>query len=67
MAVTITVEGISCAGCEKTVEKTLTDVEGVESVTADQTSNSVTVEGNADSVALLTAVENTGYTSYVEE
>ena len=64
MAVTVTVEGMSCAGCEQTIEQTLADVEGVESVTADRTSGSVTVEGNVDPVALVAAVENTGYTAH---
>lgn len=63
MAVTITVEGMSCAGCEQTVKQTLAGAEGVESVTADRTSDSVTVEGSVDPVALVATVENTGYTA----
>lgn len=64
MAVTVTVEGISCAGCEQPIKQTLADVGSVGSVTADRTSGSVTVEGNVDPVALVAAVENTGYTAH---
>ena len=65
MSVTLTVEGMSCDGCEQTVEEALKQVEGVESVTVDRTSNSATVDGQADSVTLVTAVEDAGYTAHV--
>jgi copper chaperone len=61
MSQTITVEGMSCGGCEQTVEEALMDVPGVESATADHESNSVTVEGEAAVDDLVAAVEDAGY------
>lgn len=65
MSVTLTVEGMSCDGCEQTVEEALQQVEGVESITVDRTRNSATVDGQADPVTLVTAVEDAGYTAHV--
>ena len=65
MSVTLTVEGMSCDGCERTVEEALRQVEGVESVTVDRTTNSATVDGQSDPVTLVTAVEDAGYTAHV--
>ena len=65
MGVSHTVEGMSCGGCERTVEKALKGVEGVESVTVDWTTKSATVNGQPDPVALVTAVEDAGYTAHV--
>jgi copper chaperone CopZ len=63
MAVTLTVEGMSCEGCEQTVEDALKTVGGVESANADRTSNTATVEGAADIDALVNAVNDAGYTA----
>jgi copper chaperone len=57
----ITVTGMSCGGCEQSVEAALEGVEGVESATADRDSDTATVEGNADTDALVAAVEDAGY------
>lgn len=65
MSQTITVEGMSCEGCEQTVEDAVGEVGGVESASADRTSESVTVEGDADPEELVTAVEDAGYVAYV--
>lgn len=61
MSRTITVEGMSCQHCEQTVEEALEAISGVTSVTADRESKSVTIEGGAETEALLEAVENAGY------
>lgn len=61
MAVTLSVEGMSCEGCEQTVEDALTTVDGVENARADRTSDSATVEGDADTDALVSAVNDAGY------
>jgi copper chaperone CopZ len=63
MATTLTVEGMSCEGCERTVEDALKTVAGVENAQADRTSNSATVEGDADTDALVNAVTDAGYTA----
>ncbi|QLG63922.1 heavy-metal-associated domain-containing protein [Halorarum salinum] len=61
MSETITVEGMSCAGCEGTVEDALAEVPGVESASADRTTDSASVEGEADTEALVRAVADAGY------
>ena len=63
MSVTPTVEGMSCDGCEQTVEEALRDVDGVESVAVDRTNTSATVDGEAEPRVLVTAVENADYTA----
>lgn len=61
MSRTITVEGMSCEGCEQTVEEALEEVSGVESATADNEANTVTVEGEADTQMLVDAIDDAGY------
>lgn len=61
MSETITVEGMTCGHCEQTVEEALEDVDGVTSATADREAESVTVEGDADTDALVSAVDEAGY------
>lgn len=61
MSRTISVEGMSCEHCEQTVEEALSEVPGVESASADRDAASATVEGDADSAALVAAVEDAGY------
>lgn len=63
MATTITVEGMSCGGCEQTVEDALRGVEGVTGVDVDRTTGSATVEGSSDTDALVAAVEDAGYST----
>ena len=59
---TLTVEGMKCEGCEQTVEDTLTDVPDVDTVSVDRTTETATVEGDADSDELVAAVEEIEYT-----
>jgi len=61
MSTTLTVEGMSCEHCEQTVTEALEAVAGVERATADREQARATVEGDADSDALVTAVEDAGY------
>lgn len=61
MTLTITVRGMSCDGCEQTVEDALNDVSGVESAVADRESDTATVEGDADVGDLVAAVDAAGY------
>ncbi|WP_313691835.1 heavy-metal-associated domain-containing protein [Halorarum halobium] len=64
MSRTITVEGMSCGGCERTVEDALADVPGVEAVSVDRTTDSAAVEGDADADSLVNAVEDAGYEAH---
>jgi copper chaperone CopZ len=61
MSRTLTVTGMSCGGCEQSVEDALEGVPGVDSATADRETESATVEGDADADALVSAVEDAGF------
>ena len=65
MAKQITVEGMSCGGCEQNVETKLGDLPGVTSVEADNESDTVTVDGDASEEDIAAAVEDAGYTPKV--
>ena len=55
------VTGMSCAACSARVEKAVAKVPGVESVAVSLLTNSMGVEGTADSRAVIKAVEAAGY------
>lgn len=61
MSTTLTVEGMSCTNCEESVEEALEGVEGVTSASADHEAGTATVEGTADPLDLIIAVEDAGY------
>ncbi|SDM22540.1 Copper chaperone CopZ [Halogranum gelatinilyticum] len=61
MTTTLTVEGMSCGNCEATVVEALEGVDGVTSATADNETDSATVEGDADPLDLVLAVNEAGY------
>jgi copper chaperone len=62
---TLTVEGMSCGSCEASVVEALESVEGVTAASADHTANTATVEGDADPLDLITAVQDAGYEASV--
>lgn len=53
--------GMSCAACSARVEKAVGNVPGVDSVSVSLLTNSMGVEGTADSGAVIAAVEKAGY------
>ncbi|MBO4473525.1 MAG: heavy metal translocating P-type ATPase [Clostridiales bacterium] len=55
------VTGMSCAACQARVEKAVAQVPGVTSVAVSLLTNSMGVEGTADSRAVIAAVEKAGY------
>ncbi len=55
------VEGMSCAACVAHVEKAVRSVEGVENVSVNLLTNSMTVEGCADVSLVCAAVDRAGY------
>jgi copper chaperone CopZ len=61
MSQTITVEGMSCEHCEQTVEDALEDVSGVTSVDGVRNAERATVEGDAETADLVSAVDDAGY------
>ncbi len=61
MSQQISVSGMSCAGCEESVEEALAGVSGVTTVEVDRTADSATIEGEAAVDELVAAVEDAGY------
>ncbi len=55
------VTGMSCAACQARVEKAVSKVEGVESVSVSLLTNSMGVEGTASDEEIIKAVVNAGY------
>ena len=55
------ITGMSCAACQAHVEKAVSKVPGVESVSVSLLTNSMGVEGSATSEAVIKAVEDAGY------
>ncbi len=60
------VTGMSCAACSARVEKAVSKVEGVTSVSVSLLTNSMGVEGTADSSAVIQAVMDAGYGASVK-
>ena len=61
---TYLVEGMTCAGCERTVQRVVGNVEGVKSAKADLASASVSVEYDPTKVSvdnIKSAVDKVGY------
>lgn len=61
MSRTITVEGMSCEHCEKTVADALESVAGVTAASADHEAATATIEGEAATDDLVAAVDGAGY------
>lgn len=57
----LSVPDMACGGCEETVERAATDVEGVQRVEADHETGTVEVTGDASSEAVREAIEQSGY------
>lgn len=57
------VGGMSCAACSARVEKAVSSLDGVSSCSVSLLTNSMGVEGSADSAEIIRAVENAGYTA----
>lgn len=55
------VTGMSCAACSSRVEKAVSKVDGVTSCSVSLLTNSMGVEGSADTASIIKAVEDAGY------
>lgn len=55
------ITGMSCAACSARVEKAVSQVSGVDSCSVSLLTNSMSVEGSADSGEIIRAVEAAGY------
>ena len=60
------ITGMSCAACQAHVEKAVSKVPGVESVSVSLLTNSMGVEGSANSEAIVKAVEDAGYGAAIQ-
>ena len=61
---TLTVNGMTCGGCENAVKRVVSNLPGISKVTASHRDNRVTVAydpGKADRVAIAAAIERAGY------
>ena len=58
--------GMSCAACQAHVEKAVSKVPGVDSVSVSLLTNSMGVEGSASSEAIVKAVEDAGYGAAIQ-
>ena len=58
---TIIVEGMTCNHCKANVENGLTELEGIDSVTADIVSKKVNISGHASLESIQKKVESLGY------
>ena len=56
-----TVTGMHCAACSASVEKAVKKVPGVTSCAVSLLTNSMGVEGTAETAAVIKAVEDAGY------
>lgn len=60
----LTIEGMTCTGCEETIESGVTKVEGVGSVEASHIDGNARlkfVKGKVDTLAVKAAIEASGY------
>lgn len=57
----LTISGMSCAGCVKSVQKALSHTEGVDTASVNFGNHSAQVHGTASSKTLIAAVEAAGY------
>ena len=60
------VTGMTCAACQARVEKVVSKVSGVTSVSVSLLTNSMGVEGTASSADIVAAVEKAGYHAFVK-
>ena len=60
------VTGMSCAACSSRVENAVSKVDGVESCTVSLLTNSMTVDGNANTDDIIAAVANAGYSAVLD-
>lgn len=63
MTMEITVDDMTCDGCEDIVEDAVEDVSGVDSATADRDEDVVTVEGDTEPEDVVEAVDMAGYSA----
>ncbi len=63
-AISLDIDGMTCAGCAGRVEKALKSVDGVSTAQVNLALEKASVEGSATPTALIKAVERAGYTAW---
>ena len=58
---TYNVPDISCDHCKQSIEKEVSQLEGVASVEVDVQAKTVTVSGELDAQAIISAIDEAGY------
>lgn len=61
----VSIEGMTCTGCEETIEAGITNIEGVGSIEANHIDGNAQLkfeEGKIDTMAVKQAIEAAGYT-----
>jgi Au+-exporting ATPase len=61
----VAIEGMTCASCVGRVEKALKAVPGVTSAVVNLATEKATIQGTADTAAVIAAIENAGYDAKV--
>ena len=59
----LTVMGMTCDHCQSAVKSALESVPGVEKASVNLDAGTAEIEGNADTQALIRAIEEEGYTA----
>ena len=67
MAITLSVTGMTCDHCVRSVTKTLQAVAGVEKVSVSLDTGRARVDGNASPGVLIQAIEEEGYKAQVAD
>ncbi|KHL69002.1 MULTISPECIES: heavy-metal-associated domain-containing protein [Pseudomonas] len=60
-AIELMVEGMTCGNCAKHVDEALRPLAGVQNVEVDLAGGRVRITGDADSAALIAALDDAGY------
>ena len=59
--ITLKIEGATCGGCAKSIEKAINQVTGVSSVAFSLDTQLAQIEGTADHEQLVDAIESAGF------
>lgn len=61
MTITLTLSGLHCGNCVKSVEKALNEVPGVEKVSVTLSPQQAIVEGEVEAQTLIDAIDEIGF------
>ncbi len=61
MTITLTLSGLHCGNCVKSVEKALNEVPGVEKVSVTLSPQQAIVEGKVEAQTLIDAIDEIGF------